>query len=196
MMRKTLLTVAALMITVAAGGWANGNEKAAPAAEGLVVSTSAVGLYPNDFGPDEIDVAEYPKEMRATYHVFKFKCAACHTIARPINSQFVELNADEVAKLKKDDPAALADDRVLMADESIWKRYVKRMMGKPGCPVKKEDGKPIWEFLVYDSKIRKTGDNAAAWRKHRKHLLHDFSVNYPDTFKKVFDDRPAPAEEK
>lgn len=194
-MRRMLLAAVMIVAASAAGVRAKAGETAVPA-EGLVVSTGAVGLYPNDFGPDEIDVSDYPKAMRATYHVFKFKCAACHTIARPMNSQFLELGADEIAQLKKDDPQALADDRVLMADETIWKRYVKRMMGKPGCPVKKEDGKPIWEFLVYDAKIRKTGANAAAWRKHRKHLLHEFAEKYPDTFKKIFDDRSAPAEEK
>lgn len=192
-MRITMLAAALCAVGAAR---AQAAEPPAAPAEGMVVSTSAVGLYPNDFGPDEVDVEAYPKEQRAAYRTFKFKCAACHTIARPLNSQYLELNADELAAFKKDNPKGLEDDRVLMSDDSIWKRYVKRMMGKPGCPVKKDDGKPIWEFLVYDSKVRKTGENAAAWRKHRKHLLHEFAEKYPDTFKKIFDDRPAPAEEK
>lgn len=185
---------AAAAALLAAGGAREARAADAAGAE-VAVSSVSVGLYPNDFGPDEIDVSEYPKEMRQTYSVFKFKCAACHTIARPMNSQFLELSAEEAEKMKKEDPALFADDRVVKVEDSIWKRYVKRMMAKPGCPVKKEDGKQIWEFLVYDSKVRKTGANAAAWRKHRKHLLHEFAEKYPDAYKKVIDERPAPAEE-
>lgn len=192
-MKKTMLAAAFLAAWTLVSARA---ARAADAAAGVEVSTMSIGLFPNDFGPDEIDVSEYPKEHRAAYRVFKFKCAACHTIARPMNSQFLELSAEEAEKLKKEDPELLADDRVVKIEDSIWKRYVKRMMSKPGCPVKKEDGKQIWEFLVYDSKVRKTGANAAAWRKHRKHLLHEFAEKYPDTFKKTFDDRPAPAEDK
>lgn len=157
--------------------------------------TAVSDLYPNDMGPDEIDVSAYPKEMRDKYKVFKFKCAACHTIARPINSQFLELTAAEIAEAKKSDPKLLADERILMAEEGMWNRYVKRMMAKPGCPVGK-DGKPIWEFLVYDSKARKTGANAAAWRKHRKHLLHEYAEKYRDSYHKLYGDKPAPAEEE
>lgn len=195
-MRKMMIAAAALAALAASGAGAASAQTVA-AEGGVAVSSMSVGLFPNDFGPDEIDVSEYPKELRATYRVFKFKCAACHTIARPMNSQFLELTPEEAAQLKKDDPQLFADDRVVKPEEGIWKRYVKRMMSKPGCPVKAEDGKQIWQFLVYDSKVRKTGANAAAWRKHRKHLLHEFAEKYPDTFKKTFDDgRPAPAEEQ
>ncbi len=62
--------------------------------------TKATGFYPNDMGPAEIDVSGYPKEMRQSYKVFAFKCAACHTIARPINSQFLELSEEEIKKAK------------------------------------------------------------------------------------------------
>lgn len=181
---KTMMLAAALLL--AAGGAARAGE-----AESM---TAVSDLYPNDMGPDEIDVSAYPKEMKAKYKVFKFKCAACHTIARPINSQFLELSKAEIAELKKSDPKALADERILMADEGMWNRYVKRMMAKPGCPVGK-DGKAIWEFLVYDSKVRKTGANAAAWRKHRKHLLHEYAEKYEDSYKKLFGDKPAPDED-
>lgn len=190
---RTMMTLAAAL-TVSAALAARAAQPA-PAKAADDAKTQAGGLYPNDFGPDEIDVSEYPKEMRASYKLFKFKCAACHTIARPINSQFLELSKDEIAKLKKEDPAALADERVLSADEGMWSRYVKRMMAKPGCPVGK-DGKVIYEFLVYDSKARKTGINSALWRKHRKHLLHEYAEKYASSYKTLFGDKPAPAEEK
>ena len=181
-MSKTMML--ALLLACAGGAAASEPES----------KTAVSDLYPNDMGPDEIDVSGYPKEMRDKYKVFKFKCAACHTIARPINSQFAELSEAETAELKKQDPKALADERLLMSDAGLWNRYVKRMMAKPGCPVGK-DGKAIWEFLVYDSKARKTGPNLAGWLAHRRKLLHEYAEKYPGSYKKLFGDTPAPAEE-
>ena len=60
-----------------------------------------VGIYPNDFGPTTIDVSHYPPKMKLYYKVFSQKCQACHTIARPINSQFLELTDAEMAAAKK-----------------------------------------------------------------------------------------------
>lgn len=163
---------------------------AAGGAPSGTVTDKTGGLYPNDFGPAEIDVSAYPKEQRLAYKVFAFKCQACHTIARPINSQFLELTAAEIAKAQRDEPELLSDPKVLKSDPDIWRRYVKRMMGKAGCPVKPADGKQIWAFLVYDSKVRKTGANAAAWREHRKHLLHEFQEHYGEVYEQLF---PKPA---
>lgn len=148
--------------------------------------TKVSDLYPNDMGPAEIDVSGYPKEHRQAYRTFAFKCAACHTIARPINSEFLELSAEEIKKAKIDDPELFKDKKLTMADELIWNRYVKRMMSKPGCPVKKEDGKPIWEFLVYDSKLRKTGENGKEFRKMRGTLLKEFKEKHPDGYEKLY----------
>ncbi len=82
-----------------------------------------------DKGPAKIDVSKYPKEMRDRYKVFLEKCGKCHTPARAINCEFV------------------------LEDE--WERYVKRMMNKSGTFISADQGKLIYEFLVYDSKIRK-----------------------------------------
>src|SRR5690349_14803457 len=59
-----------------------------------------------DKGPAKIDVSKYTPEMKAKYKVFADKCSKCHTIARPINCEFV------------------------LEDE--WERYIKRMMNKAG----------------------------------------------------------------
>ena len=59
-------------------------------------------------------------------------------------------------------------------EPDIWQRYVKRMMSKPGCEISKEEGKKIWEFLVYDSGQRKMGASKADWLKHRQGLLDQF----------------------
>jgi hypothetical protein len=82
-----------------------------------------------DKGPDTIDVSAYPEEMQQRYTVFDRKCQNCHTLARAINSDFV------------------------LEDE--WERYVKRMMRRAGNFISKKNGRDIFDFVVYDSKIRK-----------------------------------------
>ena len=83
-----------------------------------------------DKGPAKIDVSKYPADMQNRYKVFAKKCSSCHTIARPINCEF-----------------ALDDE---------WERYIKRMMRKAGPSlINPDEGKQIFEFLTYDSKIRK-----------------------------------------
>jgi cytochrome c5 len=82
-----------------------------------------------DKGPSTVDVSHYPKGIQENYKVFRQKCSVCHTLARPINSDF-----------------ALPDE---------WSRYVKRMMHKPGSMISPTDGKKIYAFLVYDASVRK-----------------------------------------
>ena len=80
-------------------------------------------------GPATIDVSKYPDGIKDNYEVFSTKCTQCHKLSRPINSDYA------------------------MPDE--WSRYIKRMMHKPGSGISSADGKKIYEFLVYDSSIRK-----------------------------------------
>jgi hypothetical protein len=83
-----------------------------------------------DKGPSKIDVSKYPADMQKKYAVFTKKCSSCHTIARPINCEFV------------------------LDDE--WERYIKRMMRKAGPSlISADEGKQIFEFLSLDSKLRK-----------------------------------------
>jgi hypothetical protein len=82
-----------------------------------------------DKGPAKIDVSKYPPDMKARYKVFTVKCGKCHPPARAINCDFV------------------------LEDE--WERYIKRMMRKAGTFISPDEGKQIFEFVVYDSKIRK-----------------------------------------
>ena len=86
-----------------------------------------IAIY--DKGTTKIDVSKYPPEMQKSYKLFTAKCSHCHTIARPINSDFV------------------------LEDE--WERYIKRMMRNAGTFIAPEDGKQIYAFLVYDAKTRK-----------------------------------------
>jgi cytochrome c5 len=93
----------------------------------LAAQTSNVVL-PQDKGPDKIDVSAYPAPMQAAYKVFSTKCSKCHTIARPINTM-----------MKRDE----------------WERYVKRMMHKPNSGINDNQGKQIFEFVVFDQTERK-----------------------------------------
>ena len=80
-------------------------------------------------GPATVNVAKYPDAIKEDYETFSQKCSQCHKLSRPINSDY-----------------ALPDE---------WSRYVKRMMHKPGSGIGAGDGKKIYDFLVYDSSVRK-----------------------------------------
>lgn len=80
-------------------------------------------------GPATINVSKYPAGIQANYQIFAQKCAQCHKLSRPINSDF-----------------ALPDE---------WSHYIKRMMYKPGSNIAGDDAKKIFDFLVYDSSVRK-----------------------------------------
>lgn len=149
--------------------------------------------YVNDLGPDVLDEAvlkSYPQEAREGYRLLrgddeKRNCQTCHTSARPLNSRFIELDAPNMAEEKKaiaalkiSHPEYFADKRVWQIEPGIWRRYVKRMMAKPGCGISNADGKKIWRFLVYDGARRKLGAGAADWRKLRLKLIGDMkSIN-------------------
>ncbi len=80
-------------------------------------------------GPATIDVSKYPDGVKENYEVFSTKCSQCHKLSRPINSDY-----------------ALPEE---------WSRYIKRMMHKPGSGISAGDGKKIFDFLAYDSSVRK-----------------------------------------
>jgi len=82
-----------------------------------------------DKGPATINVSGYPAGVQQDYAVFTQKCSQCHKLSRPINSDF-----------------ALPDE---------WSRYVHRMMSKPGSGIDSGAGAKIYDFLVYDSSVRK-----------------------------------------
>jgi cytochrome c5 len=80
-------------------------------------------------GPATIDVSKYPQGIQENYEVFSTKCTQCHKLSRPINSDY-----------------AIPEE---------WSRYIKRMMHKPGSGISAGDGKKIFDFLAYDSSVRK-----------------------------------------
>lgn len=123
------------------------------------------GVFPDDLGPTSIDVSHYSPQMQGYYRLFLSKCSTCHTIARAINSQFI--------------------------GKKVWASYiVHKMMLKPGSTIQSSEGKKIFEFLVYDSKIRKTGANAKKWQKNRAQLLRQFKKRYPKDYLKLYGNFP------
>jgi hypothetical protein len=156
--------------------------------------------YPNDLGPEKLDEAvlkSYPADIQAGYKLLlgsdkKKNCQSCHTASRPLNSRFVEPTegTDAAADALRDKlGASKTDTSIWQVEGNTWKRYVKRMMAKPGCGVSNEDGKKIWQFLVFDSVKRKTGANAAAWKAHREKLLSDFKAKYPKRYEELAKDK-------
>jgi len=98
-------------------------------AEDQLDAATKARLEKYEQGPATVDVSKYPQAIQDDYELFSQKCAQCHKLSRPINSDY-----------------ALPDE---------WSRYVKRMMHKPGSGIDSSDGKKIYEFLVYDSSVRK-----------------------------------------
>lgn len=94
----------------------------------LLAAQQSNVVLPQDKGPDKIDVSAYPAPMQSAYKLFSSKCSKCHTIARPINT---------------------------MMKREEWERYVKRMMHKPNSGISDNQGKQIFEFLVFDQTTRK-----------------------------------------
>lgn len=177
----TFLAIAILLLT----NNALAQEAATTAAD---EKEKAKNPYANDFGPEKIDVSNYPAELKTSYELFTKRCSQCHTIARPINSQFLELSADELTKAKTETPDVLENSLVWQTEEGIWERYVKRMMRKPGCEMQTDEAKSIWKFLVYDSKERKLGTNKANWESARKKLLDDFRSKNPARYKELYEE--------
>jgi len=94
-----------------------------------VQAVSKEQLAKFDKGPTSIDVSAYPAGIQESYGVFRQKCSLCHTLARPINCDF-----------------ALPDE---------WSHYIKRMMYKPGSNISPAQAKKIYQFLAFDSYVRK-----------------------------------------
>ena len=86
-------------------------------------------VFEADKGTDTINVSAYPKEQQENYKVFTEKCSKCHTLARPINSNY-----------------ALPEE---------WTAYVDKMRHKKRSGIDDDAQKAITSFLIYDSSVRK-----------------------------------------
>jgi hypothetical protein len=172
-----------------------------PAASGLSAAElerqkAMAEPYPNDYGPETIDVSAYPKDIQAGYKTFQAKCTACHPAARPLNSEFIESKGSSagarkaaLGALKSSHPDMFSKKNRLIwkPEANIWQRFVKRMRAKPGCDITKEEVRQIWQFLSYDSLARKSGKNKKKWMAFRKKLVGDFKKKHPKRYKTLFE---------
>jgi len=116
-----------LLLSMTALAWAA--PGAARAADEPLDAETKARVERFEKGPATIDVSKYPDGIRENYEVFSTKCSQCHKLSRPINSDY--------------------------AVPEEWSRYIKRMMRKPGSGISAGDGKKIFDFLAYDSSMRK-----------------------------------------
>jgi hypothetical protein len=192
MMRRSLLWVMAGFL-VGGLGFVRAEESSFEAEKAKALASP----YANDFGPEKLsdkELAAYPAELQAAYkNVLLMKCTKCHSAARPLNSQFFEVDGKgpekeaNLNKLKASDPDMFSSHNVWQVETDIWQRYVKRMMSKPGCDISNDEGRAVYKFLSYDSQQRKAGKNKAAWKAQREKLLSDFKVNHPARYKELYD---------
>ena len=96
----------------------------------VTMSDTTPRTFAADKGANFIDVSTYPLKMQEHYKIFAQKCSRCHTLARPINSNFVG---------------------------EAWRKYVHRMMRKPGSGLTPKTAEQIIEFLIYDTQVRENG---------------------------------------
>src|ERR1017187_7286518 len=142
--------------------------------------------FPNDAGDVQVDVSKYPADIQADYRIFARRCSQCHSLARPLNSQFLQLTSEEQAAAKTKESDLFKDDKLWRISDSVWSDYVKKMQAKPGAIIRPSELDKIIGFLVYDSKVRKTGDNRETWRASRQKLLDDFKKSNPKRYAEIF----------
>jgi len=119
-MNKMIIAALALAAFAVAG---------APAARAQDDAAPSDKVFEADKGSDTINVSQYPKEQQENYKVFAEKCSKCHTLARPINSNY-----------------ALPEE---------WTAYVDKMRHKKRSGIDDDSQKIITDFLIYDSSVRK-----------------------------------------
>ena len=149
------------------------------------------GFYANDLGFKGADDGRIPPELKNGYRLVNSKCVKCHTVARPLNAQYIEADEAFRAKLLAMNPAALDDPRLLKVESDAWRRMVKRMMAKPGNNILPNDAKEIHAFLAwyYLDKVGANGVAAESWRNHRRKLLEELKNKYPERYKELYENK-------
>ena len=72
---------------------------------------------------DGLDPATVPADIRENYETFAQRCSRCHTLARPLNSNFTTMEE--------------------------WRYYVRRMRRQPNSGISPQDEATIQVFLEY-----------------------------------------------
>ncbi len=125
---------------------------------GPAFATVKLPPAPEDLGPAQIDVSDYPPEYQKTYReVFVPFFTKYGGTARMVNSPLV--TAEE------------------------WRKEIDRIRTRPpccaACPfLSLNDARALYKFMVYDSGRRKTGSSAEAWTAQRTSLLERFEKEH------------------
>lgn len=148
--------------------------------------------YPNDAGPSQVDISSYPAVTQADYRVFARRCSQCHSLARALNSQYLQLTPEELKEIEAKEPDILADKLIWQVSDSEWAGVIVKMHAKPGAAIRIHPAEldKVIEFLVYDAKVRKMGPNREAWRAQRQKLLVDFKKTHPERYAQLFEANP------
>ncbi len=142
--------------------------------------------FPNDGGEAQVDVSGYPQDIQADYKIFARRCSQCHSLSRPLNSQFLQLTVDEQKPSQAKEPDLFKDSKVWQISDSVWTDYVKKMQSKPGAIIRASEFDKIVAFLAYDSKARKTGASKDSWHATRQKLLDGFKKANPKRYEEIF----------
>ena len=77
---------------------------------------------------DGLDPMTLPADVRDSYELFAQRCSKCHTLARPLNSNFTTIEE--------------------------WRNYVRRMRRQPNSGISPQDEATILVFLQYYTEER------------------------------------------
>ena len=132
---------------------------AAPATNDLEATTQT-RIDSSAKGSATIDVSKYPAGIQANYKVFSQKCSQCHSLSRPINSDYV------------------------LPDE--WSHCIGRMKRRSGSDIGSSEEGKLYDFLVYDSSVRKRDKLAAKLQA----LTPDAQKEVENKIKEVADKYP------
>jgi len=145
-------------------------------------STLASPEYPEDLGPAQLDVSAYPPEHQKTYQdVFLYFAKYAGGTARLINSPLIEMDPQSERVERQNNPGLFSEPGIAEVSATAWKSHVAKIRNRPpccgACPyLTLTQARDLWSFLVYDSKVRKTGPQAAAWIKLRRQLIKEFEL--------------------
>jgi hypothetical protein len=111
-------------------------------AVGLLLGCGAAALVAAGSGcgsaqrPEGLDPATLPSAVRPAYEVFAQRCSRCHSLSRPLNSGFTDMDQ--------------------------WRSYVRRMRRQPNSGISPSDEQVILVFVEYYNQQRTAARSGGA----------------------------------
>lgn len=158
-MSPRMIPLLAVLLAAGCAAWRIWGEVPVPAAatERAAIPQApperrAAALFYSDLGPDTVDVSTYPPEIKRAYPIYNRICSSCHTLARSINSPYV--------------------------DRAWWEFYLSSMRMRAhfhGRPLSSEDLHSVLDFLEHDARKRKV-ERAAEFEEDKAELKRRFET--------------------